>query len=187
VSPDLERIALRWNDELLPALIAARNRPQAPVVEQLRRRLLELPQYGIQAFRFRDLLDPLKSDARRRWASLFGGEDEEGAVTTLPRDAVPSPAQTPPESAFESRQSFEHLTYRVSTSIRDLEVDPRTRTQLSTLWRYLGQLSGECAEPELKTAGENHPSYRRLALLLSIPRERLPMLFNLLRQLVKLA
>jgi len=174
---DLEPIVLRWNDELMPALIIARTRQQTAVVRQLRECLLELPRRGIEAFRFKDLLDPLKRDARRRWAALLG-EGEEGAVAPSP-DAVQVPAPLPPECSGESQQSFEHLTRSVSTSIDRMEADQRTRSQLMTLWHYLWRQHGEEGQEAVRP-----PSYRQLGQHLNIPRERLPGLFALLRQLV---
>lgn len=171
--PDLEQIVPRWNDELMPALITARTRQQA-TAGQLRAFLLELPRHGIEAFRFKDLLEPLKRDARGRWAALLGKE-EKGSVASSP-GAVQVAAPAPPGSSVESRQSFEHLTRRVSTSIDGMEADPRTRSQLTTLWHYLWRQHGE-------EAGRV-PSYRQLSRHLNIPRERLPALFALLRRLV---
>lgn len=175
--PDLEPIVLRWNDELMPALITARTRQQAAVVRQLRDCILNLPQRGIEAFRFKDLLDPLKRDVRGRWAALLG-EGDEGAVAAS-SDAVQTPAPVLPGSNVESRQSLEDLTHGVSTSIDSLEADSRTRAQLKTLWSYLWRQHGE----EGQEAGRP-PSYRQLGQRLNIPRERLPVLFALLRQLV---
>jgi hypothetical protein len=183
---DLEPIVTRWNDELMPALLTARGREQARIVLRLGELLLELPRLGTEAFRFRDLLDPWKRDVRRRWAALLGTEDE-GALAPS-REAVPAPV--PAASAVESRQSFEHLTRSVSASIDRLEADPRTRTQLSTLWQYLrrqhGEEEGEAggSEPALETSGEDLPSYRQLGRSLNIPRERFPELFTLLRRVV---
>lgn len=155
---DLEPIVLRWNDELMPDLVTARTRQQAAVVRRLRERLLELPRRGVEVFRFKDLLDPLKRDVRERWAAL-----QEPAL---------------PESNVESRQSFEELTHCISSSIEGLEADSRTRAQLKALWIHLWQQHGE----EGREAGL--PSYRQLGQRLSIPRERLPVLFALLRRLV---
>ncbi|HVG10427.1 MAG TPA: hypothetical protein VNM67_22165 [Thermoanaerobaculia bacterium] len=158
--PDLEPIVLRWNDVLMPALVTARTRQQVAVVRRLRECLLGLPQLGIGAFRFKDLLDPLKRDARERWAALQ--------------------APALPGSTVESRQGFEHLTSCISTSIDRLEADARTRNQLMTLWRYLWRQHGE----EGEETGPDEPSYRELGQRLRIPRERLPTLFALLRQLL---
>ena len=157
---DLEPIVLRWNDELMPALVTARTRQQTAVVRELRERILKLPRHGVEAFRFKDLLDPLKKDARGRWAAILG-EGEEA------------------ESTAESGESFKHLTRCVSTSIDRMDADPRTRTQLMTLWRYLWRQHGD-EGPEAM----HPPSYRQLGQRLKIPRERLPVLFALLRQLV---
>ncbi|MFL6259797.1 MAG: hypothetical protein ACJ76Y_08810 [Thermoanaerobaculia bacterium] len=157
---DWTRVALRWNDELMPDLVTAQTRRLAAVVRRLRELLLELPQAGVEAFRLKDLLDPLKRDARGRWAALLE-EGEEGA------------------GVGGSGQSFEHLARRVSASIERLEADPRTRTQLMTLWHHLWRQHGE----EGQEAGRP-TSYRQLGQRLSIPRERLPALFDLLRQIV---
>ena len=183
---DLEPVVTRWNDELMPALITARSPQQVAVVQQLREHILELPELGIEAFRFKDLLDPLKKDARRRWAALLGGEEKVSVASTP--GAVQFPAPVLPGSAVESRQSFEDLTRCVSASIEGMEADARTRTQLSTLWHYLGRKHGDeeagPGEPDLETAGECLPSYRKLGQSLNIPRERLPVLFTLLQRLV---
>lgn len=157
---DLEPIVRRWNDELMPGLVTARTRQQAAVGRRLRDLLLELPQCGVEVFRFKDLLDPLKRDVRERWAALQ--------------------APALPGSAGESQQSFEELTRCVSTSIDRIDADARTRTQLRTLWGYLWRQHGD----EGQETGRDEPSYRELGQRLKIPRERLPALFDLLRQLV---
>ena len=174
--PDLEPVVLRWNDELMPALVTARTRQQAAVVRRLRELLLELPRHGIQAFRFKDLLDPLKKDARGRWAVLLG-EGETGVAGDAGQ------ASGPAGGAAESRQSFEDLTRCISTSIDGMETDQRTRSHLKTLWVYLWRQHGE-EGPETGRDGKRLPSYRQLGQRLRIPRERLPVLFALLRQLV---
>jgi hypothetical protein len=185
---DFEPIVTRWNDELMPALVTARSRQQTMVVRRLRECLLDLPRHGVQAFRFRDLLNPLKEDARRRWAALLEGE-EESPVAPSPERA-PVLARALPGSAVEAQQSFEYWTRCISTSIDRLEADSRTRTQLATLWHYLWRKHGGDAgesglnEPDRQTTGEFPRSYRQLGQRLNIPRERLPGLFALLRQLV---
>ena len=186
--PDLEPIVIGWNDELMPALITARTRQQTAVVRQLRGFLLELPQRGVEAFRFKDLLDPLKRDARERWAALLG--EEKGSIAPSSDAAqIATPAQL--GSNVESQRSFEDLTRCVSTSIDRMEADPRTRAQLTTLWQYLWRQHGEegeetgCNEPDLGRTGKRLPSYRQLGQRLNISRERLPVLFALLRQLMQ--
>ena len=155
---DWERIALLWNDELMPDLVTAQTRKLAAVGRRLRELLLELPGLGVEAFRFKDLLDPLKRDARGRWATLLA--EEEGG------DGL-------------SGQSFEEVARRVSASIERLEADARTRSQLRTLWHHLWRQNGEADREAGRPA-----SYRQLGQRLDIPRERLPGLFDLLRQIV---
>jgi hypothetical protein len=155
---DWERIVLRWNDELMPDLVTAQTRRLAAVVRRLRELLLELPGLGIEAFRFKDLLDPLKRDARGRWATLLVEEGGEAGA---------------------AGQGFEDLARRVSASIERLEADSRTRSQLRTLWHHLWRQHGEEAQE-----ADRPSSYRQLGQRLSIPRERLPGLFDLLRQIV---
>ena len=180
LAPDLAPIVARWNDELMPALITACGRQQPRVVQQLQERLLELPGLGVEAFRFKDLLDPLKRDARGRWAVLLI-EEEQGSVAP-PGDAAKKAAAAPPASTVESRLSFEHLTRCVSTAIERMEPS-RTRIQLAALWQYLRRQHGEEAGPDVPDP-EAAASYRQLSQRLNIPRERLPGLFVLLRQLV---
>lgn len=177
LSADLSAIVASWNDRLMPDLVTARTRQQAAVLRQLRELVLELPRHGIEVFRFKDLLDPLKIDARARWATLL--EEVGGA----------------PEPAPDAAPSFDSLTRHVAASIARIE-EPRTRTQLSTLWHYLRRRSGGGAETGGLTGspgGEpgvtmtletSSPSYRQLGRRLNLPRERLPALFSLLRQLV---
>ncbi len=163
---DLGPVAVRWNDELLPALVAAGGRQQAVGVERLRRRLLGLPrEEGVEAFRFGDLVEPLKSDARRRWAALLGGDGGE-------------------EGAADPGQSREQLARCVSCSIRRLETDPKTRTYLAALWQHLRRQPGGGEPGAPGRPWKSHPSFRQLGQLLSIPRERFPMLLDILRQLV---
>jgi hypothetical protein len=169
---DLGWIVRSWQDDLLRGLITAQSRQLPAVVNCLRQHILELPRLDVTAFRFRDLLEPLKSVARQRWAALLGHE-EKGA------GALPAPLPT--EGVAFARQSFEHLTRCVSASIPVAVPDPRQRAQLAALWQYLRRRHGYTAENE---TGEGSVSYRQLSRRLNIPRERLPGLFATLRQLV---
>lgn len=176
----------RWNDVLLPGLVLARGKRQEEVWLQLRLLLRELERDGLASFRFRDILDPLKSDTRRRWAALLEDTEEGGAK------AVGSPVlesrSVAPETGVESRQSLEKLTRYVASALRGPSLDERTRDYLAALWRYLRLTAG--ADPETGGAGrlaadleiEDTLSHRRIAQLLGIPRERLPRLFATLRQ-----
>lgn len=188
---DFAPTVMRWNDELLPGLVTARGREATEIVARLDRLILELPQHGIRCFRFKDLVDPLKNDARRRWAVLLAREEEPGAVEYAPGQ-IKVLRQVLPDSASEARQSIEHLARGVSTAIAHLDVDPRTRGYLSSLWSYLVEHHGGVTTEGLAAAQSAHdeetedglPSHRQLSQRLQIPRERFPALFVRLRQLV---
>ena len=169
---DLGRLVVRWNDTLLGDLLGGRGHQQAAAVEGLRHRVLDLAAQGVQAFRFKDLLDPLKNDARVRWALLANGTTRPAGRRSRP--AEPAARDLLPEGVAESRQGLQFLTRCVSAAIRRLETDAPSRAHLSALWQFL---RNEHAD------GERVPSYRQLSRRLRIPRERLPMLFTALRQL----
>ena len=185
-SPDLAPIVVRWNDELLPNLVA-RGRRQGRVVGRLQQRLLELPDHGVNAFRFKDLLDPLKSDVRQRWAALLAREDPQASAA--PARAAGHLAAPAPEPSAASADSLAELQRCVAASIHSLAPDPRTRGYLRTLWHYLRTRHGDgenagAAWGDRDLQWQDHPSYRQLGRRLHIPRERLPVLFATLRQLV---
>lgn len=180
-----------WNDSLLPGLLTAQGAEQAAVIDRLRRLLGGLADEGIAAFRFRDVVDPLKSDTRQRWAALL--EDEEGIRAELtPTDPKAGAAlwMEGPQLPLEARQSLERLIADVSEAIRQAPVDAATRGYLATLWRFLQVQSGAVEDPGLETAapgggaGEPRVSQRKLAQLLGIPRARLPELSAILQRLV---
>jgi hypothetical protein len=187
---ELGPVVVRWNDELLPGLVTARGRQEAAVLERLEELLLELPRHGVPCFRFKDLVDPLKSDARQRWAAFLASEDTSGTVEHAP-DQIQVLRHVLPECAVETRESFDHLIRCVSAAIDRLEADPRTRGYLSTLWEYLQHRNGQChpggggaGEPAAEETEDGLPSHRQLSQRLQIPRERIPALFAILKQLV---
>jgi hypothetical protein len=179
---DLGPIVVRWNDELLPGLVTAKGRQEAAILERLGQLLLRLPDHGVRCFRFKDLVDPLKSDARLRWAAFLAREDAGSQVECSP-DQIQVLRQVLPECAVETRQSFEHLIRSVSAAIDDAEVDSRTRHYLAALWDYLQLRHGDRELLGDDTDGDLL-SHRQLSQRLGIPRERIPLLFTTLRQLV---
>jgi hypothetical protein len=170
---EIEPLVSRWNDDLMPALITAKGAEQEEVCARLETYLLELPRHGIQCFRFKSLVDPLKLDARARWAGLLETANEDQDLRQVLRSALPG-------AGLESRQSLEELARCVSAAIETLDVEPRTKTQLSNLWSYLCRHAAADAE----TADEEDLSQRQMALRLGIRRALLPELFGILRQLV---
>src|SRR5262249_9571658 len=124
-----------------------------------------------------------KSDARQRWAAFLAREDGAGRVECS-SDQIQVLRQALPECAVESRQSFEHLVRCVSTSIAHLEVDPRTRGYLTTLWTQLHSRKTPDGELPRAETEEGPPPHRQLSQRLQIPRERIPLLFTTLKQVV---
>jgi hypothetical protein len=176
-----------WTQELLPELVLARGRHQEEVWIRIRRLIRALEPEGISAFRFRDVLDPLKRETRLRWAALLEESDEGGAK------AVPAGGKSVlPDTPIESRQSLERLTRYVAAALAHSSLDERTRDHLTVLWQYLRLSTGTAEGPGggtvvgVKDIEEDERfSHRRIAQLLGIPRERLPGLFATLREWVR--
>jgi hypothetical protein len=185
----LAPLVARWNDDLLPDLVMARGRRQEEVWLKLRGLLRELEREGILSFRFRDLLDPLKSDTRRRWAALLEGGEESavkgGGVPTSEKGV----RKVLPETPVEAQESLEKLTRYMSAAVSRMPMDPRTRDYLATLWQYLrfqagaGEPAGSLERWVPDLGDTERFSQRRISQVLGIPRERLPGLFATLRQL----
>lgn len=79
-----------WNDDLLPDLITAKLGPRAGVLSKLETCISQLPAAGVEAFRFRDLLQPFKRDVRTRWRALLSTENKAG-VEFGAKKLVPQP------------------------------------------------------------------------------------------------
>lgn len=185
----LASLAAVWNDELLPDLVTLRGQKQEEVVQRLRQRLRDLQAEGIEAFRFKDLVDPLKADVRSRWAALLDRSQGEPVPGENPGEVV---RLVPPDTRVEERQVFRKLVNCVLTGIRRLDASEKTRGYLLTLWQFLRvQASGGTeGTPNsfdaslLAEMDDEPPSQRKLAEQLRIPRERLPGLYETLRDLL---
>lgn len=165
----LRAATARWVDALLPELIEARGRRLEEVVGELRRRIRELSGAGIVAFRFKDLVNPLKVDARERWGALLDLAQGERA-TELAEGRYRVVRFTRPELAFLDDEDQLRLARRIEGALGELEVDPRTRGYLLKLWSYAAAAGSALDGPPL------HSSHRRIGEALGIPRERLPAL-----------
>ncbi|HEV7506510.1 MAG TPA: hypothetical protein VGS07_16535 [Thermoanaerobaculia bacterium] len=183
-------IVQRWNDELLPDLVTASRADKQRLVEELARRLAELELARVAAFRFGDLITPLKADVRRRWAALL------------------APAEDPPpddedargfrrlrrhfEPAFEAQMiaadRFAKLIDCVDGTIEANPASKRTRDYLRRVLLFLRAFATEEGETLEKGSGEDEdqlPSFRRLSEHLKIPRERLSELIGTLKTFFK--
>ncbi len=196
--PPLEGVAplvARWNDELLPDLVTLRGQRQEEVVRRLRERLPDLKSAGFAAFRFKDLVDPLKADVRTRWADLLDQSQGEAAPQIGEEGRPERVLLAQPDLRVEDRQLFRWLVDCVLASMRRLDVGEKTRGYLNTLWQFARAQASEGEVRDLPdsrlrralqaVADEQRPSHRRIAELLCIPRERLPGLYEMLGDLLE--
>ncbi|MEM8933393.1 MAG: hypothetical protein AAGE94_19540, partial [Acidobacteriota bacterium] len=119
-------------------------------------------------------VDPLKADARWRWALRWAPRDIglEGDIGDLGSAAVVP--LVPPSTEVEERESLTQLDRCLIESIarRPAGAD---RDDLSRLWRALRR----------SAVDDDIPSRRRLAADLGIPRRRLTRLFTILGEMVE--
>lgn len=185
---DFEELALRWNSELLPALIQAQRGSSEEVVARLSAHIGELAAGGVTEFRFRDLVEPIKNDARARWGAIWNTDQGETAFEDGDSEFRTVVQTVAPDLGMVAHDSFAKLDVQVVAAIADLQVRAKTRHYLETLWGFLRAF----AAGETSSGGDTRarkddglPSQRKLAQVLGIPRERLPELFALLQQLVQ--
>ena len=178
----LEPVAELWADTLLPDFVTAQGKGLVRVTRCVETLLRQLPTYGVEAFRFQALIDPLKQAIRSRWHARHANARPEFAcddATSL------STATVEPDSAFERRDSYRALRRRLVRRLDASDLPPRTRRYLRRLWRFLCAYADDDLGPRFPTsASDRMPSYRQLSGMLGIPRERLPELFGLLRRLI---
>ncbi len=177
----LEERVPRWNDELMPTLVTAKGKHVAAVVERLTALISRLPDVAIELFRFKDLVGPLKSDARRRWNVIwaqdlgemaFEDDDGEGAFPVLVR-------LIRPDSGVEERESFGKLITCVDETLDGFDEDAKIRRYLVDLWTFLRNHAAEPPDGEASVdpKASKLPSGRKIAGRLGIPRDRLKGLF----------
>lgn len=185
----LDDAARAWNDELMPELVTAWVKDD--LIGELARRVTTLADSGVEAFRFQDLIDALKEDARARWRSI--GWAEEGEVA--PEDAGDTfqlVRLVRPDSDYEERQFFQALLDCVEDRLERLDERARTRDYLARLWFFIRTWAAESgtddASAERPTAGdpgERFPAHKPLGERLGIPRARLPGLLSTLGGLIE--
>lgn len=195
----VQELVRGWNDRLLPDLVTAHGQAQEAVAEKLSRCLPDLRRQGIVSFRFKELIDPLKSDVRSRWAVLLqqaGRWAEAGAGADGAVQGASCPVARP-DLELEERAGFTGLASCVAEAVDRLDTDARTRGYLMTLWGFLsasaaqdlegggGALAAGPGGAGLDDGEGTAPSHRKLARLLGIPRERLPELYQTLGLLVQ--
>ena len=175
---DLTDAVTRWNDALLPDLMTAQGSQLKSVVETFQQKLLGLETEGVGSFRCRDVMDPLKSDARQRWATVWSRGDGRSLIGD---HGSPMPLQVGVGS-----EGFQALSSCVGRRLSKFQGQQRTRNHLLKLWDYLKQyaladLNGE-GPVSWDIVEEKLPSHRELAKTLNIPRDRFPELYETIRQ-----
>ncbi|MCP4895583.1 MAG: hypothetical protein GY906_01305 [bacterium] len=194
VSPKmLDVITEEWNDDLLPDMIAAWGKGQRKVVERLCRRLDLLRERNVHAFRFKDIVDPLKRNARAKWNSILSQEFGYAEGQDSANVRVLDLNRTEPVSDFIERQSFLSLVAAVRKVLSTYQATPTTKRQLGDLLDLLisfavasDEVAGRTKIP-IPRGGERRssaPSNREIAAMLGISRNRLPRLFEILGQLI---
>ncbi len=180
LSPGLAALAVRLNDELLPDLIDARGGAVPQVVQQLSGLIIGLQAEGVEVFRFKDLIDNMKRDARQRWSAIWHGSIGELAVEGSGDEDRSQ--LVPVVRPFETIDRLGELHICVSSSIDGLADRQKTREYLWRLWMHLrGIALGEEEAP----GNRARPSDVQLSRHLDIPRGRLRGLFTTLRALVE--
>ena len=174
---ELDGLVRRWNDDLLPGLVTAQGAERKEIEEELRRRLPELRSSGIEAFRFRQLIDPLKQDVRARWAGLFEGTGGELALEETADGLIELVRLAYPDPSVDERDSVAALADCVGLLLRGEETPATSGADLGRLWQALLILVAEPGEMKV-------PSQVKMARLLGIRRQRLPGLYASLGGLV---
>jgi hypothetical protein len=182
---DLRPYVLAWNDDLLPDLITARGWDVRQVTARLEQHLHHLEAAGIHAFRFHDLVDALRQDARARWRAVWV-HSPEGIPPRPEEDGLTAVVHlVEPLSVWDERESLHRLLACLERSIERIAEPPaRSRDYLRRLLVFLKSHAADAPE-ERDAPGRGLPSHRQLAQLLAIPRERLPDLFRTLRDLAE--
>lgn len=164
-------------EALLPAMVDAKGSAWEGVLERLCERVVALRARGVEAFFFRDLVDPLKAVVRAWVAARLSAE--------LAAAAGVSPAEASPEAAAAAAESYDKLVRCVESRLALLPLDPRTLGYLQKLWGYERTRADGIGPPLAGGADEGDAlSQRKLAERLGIPRDRLPELKATLRQVV---
>jgi len=171
--PDLSEEVRSWSDDLLPELVTARGAALEEVTKRLALHLAQLADQGVKLFRFKDVVDPLKWDVRARWNVIWQQAEGEMTIADGDEEFVELVRLVRPDSGFEERQAFELLLACVAAALARIVVTKRTRAYLHKLWGFV-------RTHVVEDRGDKLPARQKIAALLSIPRYRMPELFEIL-------
>ena len=139
------------------------------MIDRLANRLVRLPEYGIEAFYFRDVVGPLKRRARECWRAIW--EQGEGEITFDADDGLPRFAPLiPPDAGYEERDAFSKLVDCVE---RRLDRHP-DRGEREHLWRIWVMVRNSAL------AGRSRPrSWKKIAEALQCTTDRVKKLYGI--------
>lgn len=133
---------------------------------------------GVGGFTFRQLVDPLKAEARLRWAVLVA--DLPGSVCSSKGE--PRCCERLADEGLAARDRFEKLVRCIDGRLDSLGGQTRTREHRRKLWQFLHLFASASDESAAALPSifrdEELPSNRELSRLLEIPRGKLRGLFS---------
>ena len=171
---DLDEAVKGWGGELLPELVTARGNALEETTASLCSCLVRLESKGVELFRFKEVVDPLKQEVRAHWRTLWQQTEGETGFEDGGGDLVRLVRLVRPDCGFEERQSFQCLLVCVAEAVAAVEgLTDKTRGYLHKLWVFLRSQVAEDQEDRL-------PAKQKIAAALGIPRYRLPELLDIL-------
>ncbi len=177
VGADLRQQAAVWTDELMPELITAWSTTK--LSELIGERIARLSDEDVEVFRFRDLVEPLKAEARARWYAIRRDGEGETVVEEGSDGMLSIVRLVRPHSELEERQSFEQLLACMEERLERLRAKEKTKQYLHRLWLFI---RGWAAEPVPETGepaadrDDRFPADQKLGERLGIPRHGIPRL-----------
>ena len=193
LEPKVEALA----DALLPDFFTAAGPNRKRVRLRLRRYLQDLSLQGVKGFWFRDLSRLMTRVIRLRWAALYDLEEGESHFAEDADGYLVLVRMTQPDIEWEKWHTYEKtvelITSALEARLRESragqarapgmgtgkanERDP-TPDYLRTLWEFLRCHAQQAGPPRV-------PSNRKLSELLGIPRQQLPKLYQMLREIIQ--
>jgi len=158
---DLSELVAVWLEDVLPDLVTAPPSGLLAVEEALSRRLRCLEGSGVESFRFRDVIEPLRTGVFK-WRDAVWQMEADGTGVDL---AAVAGRLRP--NGYEERQFFDALVECVSAALPRALKTRKSVDQLERYWRFLRGLVAEDRADEV-------PSQRRIGELLGIQRTRIP-------------
>lgn len=203
----LEPLVETLADALLPDFFTAAGPNRKQVRLRLRHQLENLSLQGVKGFWFRDLNRLMTRVIRLRWAALYDLEEGESHLAEDSDGYLVLVRMTQPDVEWEKWHTYEKTVELIAGALeaRLQEVSPGracageacaetatareakgaeatgsdpTPAYLRTLWEFLRCHAQQPGPPKV-------PSNRKLSKLLGIPRQQLPRLYEMLREIIQ--